>query len=195
LVVALLATPLFVPLCVVAVGTLHAPVPWNVYGAVSLAGVLVASAMGWVAFPFAVGAWTRRRWWPPVCLGVVLATGWVWNGGHAVFAGVFGPNPEEPIVVIWVVPLAVAYGGIAAAAAAFGVAGAGAIRRADPDDVRGWAEKGLVAAVAALVVTWIALANVAVADAGAPLRKVGLGVVFAASLFGAAGAGLRIGRW
>ena len=81
LVVAAAPALLFVPLFFVTISTLHVPPPWRV-SIWALWGVLVIWVLGWIVLPFAVGAWRRRWWWPPLCLGVVLVTALSWNGGQ-----------------------------------------------------------------------------------------------------------------
>jgi hypothetical protein len=64
---------LFVPMLQTTIGTLHTPPPWGVAEPQRWA-VLIAWVMGWVVLPFAVGLWHRRWWWPPLCLGTILAS-------------------------------------------------------------------------------------------------------------------------
>src|SRR5215217_8661774 len=81
LVVAAAAALCFVPLFIVTTSTLHVPPPWRVSIGTAWAPLLTW-VLGWIVLPFAVGAWRRRWWWPPLCLGVVLVTALNWHGGQ-----------------------------------------------------------------------------------------------------------------
>jgi hypothetical protein len=151
------STFLFVPLLQTTIGGLHAPAPWGVADSARWP-VLVTWVMGWIVFPFAMGAWGRHWWWPPLCLGTVLATTWAWNGGQALI----GPSPAypdwqgaEPAVAVAMMPQALALGGLAAVMAAIGVALAVPVRRLDPRVLRWTSAIALLIANVAIIVAWV----------------------------------------
>ena len=178
---------LLVQLVLTTATTLLVPVPWGVPEP-QRGPVHFAAAVGWVVLPLAVGAWHRRRWWPPLCLAVVLGTAASW-GGELIVGGYGEYGHGAPAATVDVLQPALVLGALAALMGAAGVALAPAFLRLDPR-VRHWFVAAvLTAGIVPVVVAWVVELTVS-ADAGW-VSLVSMPTLLAAATYGP----YRAGRW
>jgi hypothetical protein len=194
LLVTVLLAFLFVPLFLATIATLHAPPPWHVVG-LEYWAVLITWVMGWVALPFAVGVWLRRRWWPLFCPSVVLLTGWAWNGGHALFGPGPYARPGTPDITVALLAPALAYGALAAGMAAAGLELAGRVRQSDSQRRSVGLGIGLIAAPIPLTVAWIVLLTDPAGPEAPLLGYFSAATIIGATMLGAFAGGMWLRHW
>ena len=104
----------------------------------------------------------------------------------------------EGPATVWVLPHALALGGLAAIMAALGIARADTIRRVDSVDpvvLRRWITAGLVMAIISVVVGWVVIMYGLVQLETPWLRQLSLVAFLAVTLVGSFAAGLWLGQW